>query len=155
MPQVYQYKLTVPDHALDINGHVNNIEYLRWMQDAAVLHSDVQGCTKATLEAGATWVVRKHYIEYLRPAFAGENIVVLTWVTNIRRVQSLRKYRIVRIDDNTVLVEGETNWVFVDAKTGSLRSIPPHVMDTFEILPKEKESEIINLVKNSPNPSEY
>lgn len=148
MPQVYQYKLTVPDNALDINGHVNNIEYLRWMQDAAVLHSDVQGCTKATIEAKATWVVRTHHIEYLRPAFAGQEIVVLTWIINIRRVQSLRKYRIVRITDNTVLVEGETNWVFVDAKTGSLRSIPRNVIDLFEILPKEKESEAIRLVND-------
>lgn len=146
MPQVYQYKLTVPDHALDVNGHVNNIEYLKWMQDAAVLHSDIQGCTKATIEAGATWVVRTHHIEYLKPAFAGERIVVLTWVTNFRRVQSLRKYKIVRLDDHTVLVEGETNWVFVDAKTGALRSIPQNVIDSFEILPKEKESEVIRLV---------
>jgi acyl-CoA thioester hydrolase len=148
MPQIYQYKLTVPDNALDINGHVNNIEYLRWMQDAALLHSDIQGCTRATIEAQATWVVRTHRIEYLRPAFAGEHIVVLTWVTNFRRVQSLRKYKIVRLDDNTVLVDGETNWVFVDARTGSLRSIPPHVMGTFEILPKEKEADVINLARN-------
>jgi len=148
MPQVYQYKLTVPDNALDVNGHVNNIEYLKWMQDAALLHSDIQGCTKATIEAGATWVVRTHHIEYLRPAFAGEHIVVLTWVTNFRRVQSLRKYKIVRLNDSTVLVEGETNWVFVDAKTGSLRSIPRNVMDSFEILPNENESEIISLVNN-------
>lgn len=146
MPQVYQYKLTVPDHALDVNGHVNNIEYLKWMQDAAVLHSDIQGCTKATIEAQATWVVRTHHIEYLKPAFAGEHIVVLTWVTNFRRVQSLRKYKIVRLDDHTVLVEGETNWVFVDAKTGAFRSIPQNVIDSFEILPKEKESEVIRLV---------
>jgi acyl-CoA thioester hydrolase len=147
MPQVYQYKLTVPDTAEDVNGHVNNIEYLRWMQDAAVLHSDIQGCTKATIDAGATWVVRTHHIEYLRPAFAGEQIAVLTWVTNFRRVQSLRKYRIIRIDDNTVLVEGKTNWVFVDAKTGSLRSIPPNVIAAFELLPEEKEAEVISSAK--------
>jgi acyl-CoA thioester hydrolase len=151
MPQVYQYKLTVPDTAEDVNGHVNNIEYLRWMQDAAVLHSDIQGCTKATIDAGATWVVRTHHVEYLRPAFAGEHIAVLTWVTNFRRVQSLRKYRIIRIDDNTVLVEGKTNWVFVDAKTGNLRSIPPNVIAAFELLPEEKEADVVSLVKISHN----
>ena len=147
MPQIYQYKLTVPDNAVDVNGHANNIEYLRWMQDAAVLHSDVQGCTKATIDTGATWVVRTHHIEYLKPAFAGENIIVLTWVSDFRRVQSLRKYRIIRIEDNTVLVEGETNWVFVDAQTGRLRSISQDVMLTFKVLPKEKEAEVINNMK--------
>lgn len=78
MPQIYQYKLTVTGDAVDVNGHVNNLEYLRWMQDAAILHSDAQGCTKATTAAGATWVVRTHRVEYLRPAFAGEEIIVLT-----------------------------------------------------------------------------
>ncbi len=144
MPQIYQYKLTVMEDAVDVNGHVNNIEYLRWMQDAAILHSDAQGCTKATTAAGATWVVRTHRVEYLRPAFAGEEIIVLTWVSNFRRVQSLRKYKIIRVKDNAVLVEGETDWVFVDAQTGRLRSIPKNVMAAFEILPKEKESEILH-----------
>jgi acyl-CoA thioester hydrolase len=145
--QIYQYKLTVPEDAVDINGHVNNLEYLRWMQLAAVFHSDAQGCTKATMAIGATWVVRTHHVEYLRPAFAGEHIIVFTWVSDFRRVKSLRKYRIIRIEDNALLVEGETDWVFVDAKTGRLRSIPGNVMNMFEVLPKEKESEILNRIK--------
>ena len=144
MPQVYQYKLTVSEDAVDINGHVNNIEYIRWMQLAAVLHSDSQGCTKATTAVGATWVVRTHHIEYMRPAFAGEKIIVLTWVSNFRRVQSLRKYRIMRVEDKAVLVEGETDWVFVDAQTGRLRSIPPEVISSFELLSKEKELDVIS-----------
>jgi acyl-CoA thioester hydrolase len=147
MPQIYQYKLTIAKDTLDVNGHVNNLEYLRWMQSAAVFHSDVQGCTKATIAEGATWVVRTHYVEYLRPAFAGEHVVVLTWVSDFRRVKSLRKYRIVRVEDNALLVEGETDWVFVDAKTGRLRSIPKNVIDTFEVLHKENESEFLNRVK--------
>jgi len=118
MTQVYQYRLIVTPEAVDVNNHVNNIEYLKWMQTAALLHSEMQGCTKATLEVGATWVVRSHFIEYLRPAFSGDNIIVLTWVSNIRRVKSLRKYRIVRPKDNTTLVEGKTDWVFIDAQTG-------------------------------------
>ncbi|MCX5848653.1 MAG: thioesterase family protein [Deltaproteobacteria bacterium] len=147
MSQIYQYRLTVPKEAEDVNGHVNNIEYLRWMQDAAILHSDSQGCTKATMDVGATWVVRMHHIEYLRPAFAGEEIIVLTWVADFRRVQSLRKYRIIRVKDNVVLVEGETDWVFVAVKTGRLRSIPKNVMAAFEMLPKEKEQEIFKHIK--------
>lgn len=143
MSQVYHYKLTVPEDAVDINGHVNNIEYIRWMQMAAVLHSDARGCTRATAAAGATWVVRTHKIKYLRPAFAGEKLIVLTWVSNFRRVQSLRKYRIIRMKDRAVLVDGETEWVFVGAKTGRLRSIPPDVMSSFELLPGEKESDVI------------
>jgi acyl-CoA thioester hydrolase len=144
MAQIYRYELTVPEDALDVNGHVNNLEYLRCMQDAAILHSDSQGCTRITTAAGEIWVVRIHRFEYLRPAFAGEQIIVLTWVSNFRRVQSLRKYRIIRVQDNAVLVEGETDGVFVDAKTGRLRSIPKNIIAAFEILPKEKKREFLN-----------
>jgi len=77
------------------------------------------------------------------PGFMGEEIAVLTWVSDFRRVQSLRKYRVIRVKDNAILVEGATDWVFVDAQTGRLRSIPENVMAAFEILPKEKETEIL------------
>jgi acyl-CoA thioester hydrolase len=143
MPQVYQYSFTVPKEAEDMNGHVNNVEYLRWMQDAAMLHSAARGSTEATKAVGATWVVRTHKIEYLRPAFAGEEICVLTWVANLRRVQSLRKYKIVRPADKALLAEGETNWVFVDAQSGKLRSIPKDIQSLFEIVPEEKDNEIL------------
>lgn len=147
MTQIYQYRLTVPDHAIDVNGHVSNIEYLRWMQEAAICHMDVQGCNKATLDAGATWVVRMHHIKYLRPAFGGENIIVLTWVSHLNRFQSLRKHRIIRTHDNTVLVKGETEWVFVDAETGRLRSIPKDVILKIIIVSKECESGMLGDLK--------
>jgi acyl-CoA thioester hydrolase len=143
MQKIYRYELTVPEEAEDQNGHVNNVEYLRWMQDAAMKHSETAGCTQATNAAGATWVVRTHKIEYFKPAFAGDRIVVATWVADFRRVQSLRKYKILRLSDMTVLADGETNWVFVDAQKGSLRSIPKEVRAMFEPLPEVTEAQII------------
>ncbi len=101
------------------------------------------GCTEATKAVGATWVVRTHRIKYLRPAFAGEKSVVLTWVSNLRRVLSLRKYKVVRMEDKAVLAEGETDWVFVNTATGKLRSIPKDILSVFEVLPKENEAEVM------------
>src|SRR6478736_7931774 len=92
----FQYEVTVGASAIDANGHANNIEFVRWMQEAAVAHADAAGCTAATQQAGATWVVRAHQIEYLRPAFQGDRIDVLTWVADFRRAFSTRKYKFVR-----------------------------------------------------------
>jgi acyl-CoA thioester hydrolase len=146
MPQIYRYDLVVTDDVIDENGHVNNIEYLRWMQDAAIHHADSWGCTLATKAAGAAWVVRSHRIEYLKPAFSGERISVLTWVSNFRRVQSLRKYKVIRVEDDAVLAEAETEWIFVDAQSGRLRSIPKEVSTVFELAPKEREEEILGQI---------
>ena len=79
----------------------------------------------------ASWVIREHRIEYLPPAFEGEEIEIRTCVEGIRKVRSLRKYEFVRKADGKVLVKGETDWVFVDIKTGSPRAIPEEVVKVF------------------------
>ena len=135
MARAYEYEIEVTGAAIDANGHVNNVEFVRWMQEAAVRHADGRGCTAATKAAGATWVVRSHKIEYRRPAFAGERVRVRTWVADFRRAFSLRRYQFLRAADGTVLAEGETDWVFVDAANGRPRSIPEDIRGMFELSP--------------------
>jgi acyl-CoA thioester hydrolase len=135
MESIHIYETEVGPEAIDANGHAGNVEFVRWMQDAAVNHSDVAGCTAATLQAGAMWVVRSHRIEYRRPAMLGDRVKVLTWIANFRRAFSLRKYRILRVSDDVLLAEGETDWAFVDAKTGRPRSVPAEIQAMFQVLP--------------------
>lgn len=134
---VYSYSFVVPESAVDENGHVNNVMYVQWMQDAAVRHYEAMGGTEPTQAIGATWVVRSHLVEYLSPAFAGEHIQVLTWVANMRRVRSLRRYRFIRAANEQLLVRGETDWVFIDAKNGSPRAITAEVAGLFTLIPDE------------------
>ena len=128
---IYSKTFTIPESAIDENGHVNNVAYVQWMQDIAVEHYESIGGTNPMQLAGATWVVREHKVEYLLLAFAGEEIEIKTWVENIRRVSSLRKYEFIRRADGKVLVRGETDWVFVDVKTGVPRAIPEEVSRVF------------------------
>jgi acyl-CoA thioester hydrolase len=129
---VYSKTLVIPKSAIDENGHVNNVAYVQWMQDIAVEHYSSIGGVEAQ-GYDATWVVREHRIEYLLPAYAGEEIEVKTWVENIRRVRSLRKYEFVRKSDSKVLVKGETDWVFVDANSGRPLPIPEKVSSVFSL----------------------
>jgi acyl-CoA thioester hydrolase len=126
----YTKSIIIPANAIDENGHVNNVTYVQWMQDIAVEHYSALGGLEAQ-GPEATWVVREHKIEYLLPAFAGEEIEIRTWVENIRRVRSLRKYEFARISDGKILVKGETDWVFVDVRTGSPQAVPDEVSKVF------------------------
>ena len=128
---IYSKTFIIPANAIDENGHVNNVAYVPWMQDIAVEHYESIGGTNPMQLVGATWVVREHRIEYLLPAFAGEEIEIKTWVENIRRVRSLRKYEFICKADGKILVKGETDWVFVDVKTGAPRAIPEEVSKVF------------------------
>ena len=118
LSSTYSKTFTIPRSAIDENRHVNNVAYVQWMQDIAVEHYAFLGGTEAQGN-DATWFVREHRVEYLAPAFACEEIELRTWVENIRRVRSLRKYEFIRKSDDKLLVKGETDWVFVDIKTGS------------------------------------
>ena len=128
---IYAKTFSIPSSAIDDNGHVNNVSYVQWMQDIAIEHYEAIGGVNPMQLIGATWVVREHKIDYLLPAFEGEEIEIRTWVENVRRVRSLRQYEFVRKSDGKTLVKGETDWVFVDAKTGVPRAIPDEVHKVF------------------------
>jgi acyl-CoA thioester hydrolase len=127
MSPVYEHVVQVTAAMVDGNGHANNVAYIQWMQEAAVEHARVSGCTRASVAVGATWVVRSHCIEYLRPTFAGDTVRVLTWVADWRKVRSLRKYKLVRASDQKVVAEAETDWVLVDVATGRPRTITEEI----------------------------
>ena len=140
MTAIFDYSHIVTPDEIDQLGHVNNLYYVHWMQDAAMAHSAAQGWpTERYVELGAGWVVRSHYIEYLRPAFVAEQILVHTWVSSFKRLSSIRKYKIVRSNDKMVLAVAETNWVFVGFQHHAPRRIPREVSDAFVLVAADEE----------------
>jgi len=77
LSKIYTKTINIPQSSIDENGHVNNVTYVQWMQDIAVEHYSSIGGIEAQ-GPDATWVVREHKIEYLLPAFAGEEIEIRT-----------------------------------------------------------------------------
>jgi acyl-CoA thioester hydrolase len=133
MPGIYHHDVTVTSDDIDGQGHVSNVVYVRWMQEAGLAHSSAVGWPgERYAAAGVGWVARSHRIDYFKPAFADEQIVVQTWVAYFKRASSLRRYRIVRRTDETVLAIAETNWAFVNLATGAPLRIPPEILECFE-----------------------
>jgi acyl-CoA thioester hydrolase len=137
--RIYGHRFAFSPSAEDENRHVNNIEYVRMMQESAIAHTRINGWTPEELHTrGWTWVARSHFIEYLQPCRAGEEIVIETWVANFRKIRSLRKYRFVRAADGAVLARAETDWVFLDFHKGRPMPIPPDVVAAYVIVPDEE-----------------
>lgn len=134
MPRLFEHHVTVTDAETDPQGHVNNIAYLSWMQSAAIGHSAARGWSPEEYRIrGWAWVVRTHFIEYRRPAWPNDSVTVRTWVADMKKFTSLRKYEILRGEQ--LLARAETNWAFVETATGRLLSIPEEVATAFEIVP--------------------
>jgi acyl-CoA thioester hydrolase len=135
-PQYFTKTFLVPGDAIDELGHVSNLKYITWMQEIAIQHSAAQGWpVERYLQNGAVWVVRSHFVTYVRPAFAGERITIQTWVAEIKPRSSLRRYLFSRTNDQGVLVEAETNWVYIDRQSGRPLRIPNDLRGAFETDP--------------------
>ncbi len=131
-PPEYQLELTVEPDDVDDLGHVSNIVHVRWLQDVAVAHSSAVGLDPdAYQRIGGVFIVRKHEIEYLAPAFLGERIRLCTSIAWIKAATTERRTRILRATDDTVLARASTLWAFVAADTGRPRRIPKEVSDPF------------------------
>ena len=139
--RIYSKRFAVPSAAIDRQGHVNNLAYVGWMQDVAIEHSAAVGWPMDRyLTLGAGWVVRSHFVEYLRPAFAGDRLAIHTWVPEFTQRSTPRRYLFVREDDRQLLVQAETRWVFVDLATGRRRALPEELVAAFEVVPDEAEA---------------
>lgn len=137
-PLTYTKEFDVPADAIDQQGHVSNLAYVAWMQDVAIEHSAAAGWPmERYLALGAGWVVRSHFIEYLRPVYAGERLAVHTWVPRFDQRSTPRRYLFVRPADSRLVAEAETKWVFVDLGSGRRRALPPELLDAFEPMPDE------------------
>lgn len=135
MPALYLHSHVVLPAEIDGLGHVNNLCYLAWMQQAAIEHSAAQGWPgERYQQLGAGWVVRSHEIRYLAPAFDGDQVVVRTWVAQTQRASSLRRYEIRRLADQAVLARASTLWAFINFASGGIARIPPEVAEAFIVL---------------------
>ena len=129
---MYEHFHTVAAEEIDALGHANNVMYIEWMQAAALAHSAALGWpTDRYRRLGIGWVVRSHQIEYLQPAYVGQQIVVRTWVADMKKVTSRRCYRIVRLADEAILAQAETQWAFISYATGQPMRIPAEIVAAF------------------------
>jgi acyl-CoA thioester hydrolase len=113
---VFVHPIGVKPTDIDAMGHVNNVVYLQWVQDAAAAHW--QALADAHLQKQYNWVVLRHEIDYQRPAFLHDVLEARTWVQSYAGVRSVRVVQIVRTTDQHVLAEARTTWCLVSAATG-------------------------------------
>ncbi len=126
---------TVVEDDLDDYQHVNNLRYLQWTLRAASGHSKQVGWTSQRYrELGAGWIVRSHQITYKLAARLGDEVVIKTWIADLERFSSLRKYEIRLAKDQRLCAVAETRWVFIDFTTQKPVAVPEDVRQAFTVL---------------------
>jgi acyl-CoA thioester hydrolase len=128
---VNQFELPILVQAPDIDalGHVNNVVYLRWMQQAA--HAHWEAAAPAALRASVHWVVIRHEIDYKAPGFVGESLVVRTWVGEATAATWERHSEVRRVGDNKLLARCRSVYVALDPVTSRPMRMDPQLRAPF------------------------
>jgi acyl-CoA thioester hydrolase len=128
----FEHEIVAAPSDIDELAHVSNIAYVRWIQEVAKAHSVAVGWDHAAYMAlGAVFVVRRHEIEYLAPAYEGERVQLVTWIERWSAASSERRTRIVRVADGRELARAVTLWALVSTGSTRPRRIPEEIRAAF------------------------
>lgn len=132
MPPVSTTLFKVRHYECDAYGHLNNANYLRYMEEAAFDASAAVGYDRARYQAlGRLWLARETEIEYLRPARYGDTLAVRTWVEDFRRVRSRRRYEFYLLPADELVAQASTDWVYLEAAAQRPLAVPPEMVAAF------------------------
>lgn len=125
----FDLSLRVEPADIDGLGHVNNIVYVRWIQDVAAAHW--LSLTTEEDRSRTAWVVLRHEIDYKSPAREGDAVVARTRAEVASAATCERHTEILRAGDFGLLAQARTLWCAVDPATGRARRILPEIKAMF------------------------
>ena len=127
----YSIRVEIKETDIDVNGHVNNIVYLHWVQDAAIAHWS----TLATKEEQEkiVWVVARHEIDYKTALHTGDEVIAITWVGRADALKFERFTEIIRMQDNKLAASVRTLWIPINRHTGKIIRVDEEVRKRFSI----------------------
>lgn len=133
IPRPFIQPVTVAPEHIDGFGHVNNVSYLKWLEDVAWAHSNALGLgwdAYRTLNTGC--VVHRHELDYLAPTFERDELLSATWIhENSGRLDMWRRYQIIRVGDGKTVLRAASRFVCVDFTSGRPKRQPPEFVAAY------------------------
>lgn len=122
----HSFKVSAAD--IDRQNHVNNVAYVRWIQDIAVAHWF--SVTNDELQKKYIWMVTRHEVDYKKQAFENDEITVSTWVGEPTRISWERFTEIKR--DQDLLVKARSVWCLINRQKSKPARITSEIADLFK-----------------------
>jgi acyl-CoA thioester hydrolase len=116
--------LQVRSYECDSYGHVNNANYLNYLEFARYEYlKDIGFDYVKAVDSGYGLFIARIEIDYKKPAITDDALDIKTRPIKKGAVSGTMSQIISRADE--ILIEAIVTWAFVNAKTGSPVKIPP------------------------------
>jgi acyl-CoA thioester hydrolase len=127
----FRLPISVQKSDIDAMGHVNNVVYLRWVQEVATAHWNFVASRE--LQKKYSWVVLRHEIDYRLPVFLEDKIIGSTWVGDYHGARFERFVKLCHEGNNNVVAEAKTMWCLLDAHTMKPKRIDEEILQLLRI----------------------
>lgn len=133
-PAPFTLALSPAAEHIDGLGHTNNAVYVQWCEQAGWAHSEALGLTLADYRRlDRAMAIREGHYDYLLPSFAGEALVLGTWLTaSDGRLTMERRFQLRRASDGVTLVRGRWVLVCIAISDGRPKRMPPEFLQGYE-----------------------
>ncbi len=117
---------------LDPVQHVNNAVYLNYVEECGMQVLAAHGWPiNRMLEDNFAILIRRHQIQYRQPAILGDELIISTWASYVRRSHATRHYVIQRKSDGVQLATVHSLGVWVNLESGKPMRIPEDFLSDF------------------------
>ncbi|MBL7862702.1 MAG: acyl-CoA thioesterase [Cyclobacteriaceae bacterium] len=116
---------------IDNLGHVNNVIYLRYVQDVATAHWNQ--VAPQELKQQCSWVVLRHEIDYVSPALMGDVLIASTWVGKTEGVRSIRFVELKNKKTGRLIAKACTDWCMLDSITLKPKRINENIISLLQV----------------------
>ena len=129
MSEPFTQIFTAGPDDIDVLGHVNNVVWVKWMEDIATAHWDAVSPDEH--KARYIWMVTRHEVDYRGNIGQGERVTGETFVGEGPR--GARMTRAIRFRNAAakVIVDAKTTWALIDKASGRLVRVPAEVAAPF------------------------
>ncbi|MEQ6889497.1 thioesterase family protein [Halomonas sp. CS7] len=122
--------LRVRGYHLDGYGHVNNARYLEFLEEGRWAYFDERPRLAAFLSRGdLAFVAVNLNIDYRRAAVAGDDLEVLTRLSEIGSRRARIHQEIGRVSDGKVVASADITFVLLDVATGRAVTIDGEIRE--------------------------
>lgn len=110
---------------LDMVGHVNNANYIAYLEDCAIQVAAASGWPVSRLFTQQSSILTHRYrLTYHQSAVMDDQLAISTWFASTEPTRATRYYHITRPADGTIILQAQADWGWVDMATQRPQPIP-------------------------------
>jgi len=135
MKKKFDTEIRVRPNEVDINRHVHQSAYLDYVLFAR--YDQMKRCYKLPMEEffkmGYSWATKTNYIEFNKPLFLGDTIIVRTWVDELKEKSIKVCFQILKKETLEIAAQGYGFYVMINIKTGKPEKIPDMIVQKYSL----------------------